>query len=409
MIYLNFDKGHGKSRVPFFLIIIIFYKLTFAISVNDIAPVFISSNAIRDLVKNISEKIEPFASDWSRDWRHSVPRKDVENEIFSALDLLNSRIWAEDLFSLNFLEALLWHYFYQLEIEKGYFECERITQIMKKNFPNRIESFWLNGVNKIKAGRVAEGFRILDSLYSNANVSPAFVSEYSRLSRICFIPQNYTAGNNYNFTQSTKTGEFYFSPKELKSVLSQWESVETDGVVNFIFTERFWFVENFQIKYPKLYKDEDWKIPLEIDERFLKEVKQPILWRPERAALHPVIYRITIDRGKQTLSLLEYMFSIVHNRFDYVREIKPPLKEGGISARSGEYNVIRGVSGKSVIHTIYDLRSSGNIHQFFTTRNTLRGAENFDIRVLVTLESTQRIEGKAIDFYLDIINGWYNP
>jgi hypothetical protein len=95
----------------------------------------------------------------------------------------------------------------------------------------------------------------------------------------------------------------------------------------------------------------------------------------------------------------------VYNRFDFVKEIKPPLKSGGISARSGQYNVIRGVSGKSVIYTLYDSSTNGNIEQFFTTKNTLAGIKNFNIRVLIALETTQKIENKAIDFYIDIING----
>jgi len=390
-----FYKGHGFCRVPLFILLII--KLSFAISVNEIAPIFISSDEIRELTRNISENIEPFASNWSIEWQHSVPKKEVEERIISAINLLNSRVWADDLFTLNFLEALLWHYYYQLENEKGFFESDRITQKMKKDFPRRIESFWLNGVNKIKAGRVAEGFRILDSLYTNANVSTAFINQYSHLSRICFIPMGTPSPQNYG------RKDFYFSPRELEPALSLWESVDTDGVVNFIFTERFWFAENLQIPRPRLIDDSEWKIPLEIDERFLREVKDPILWRPDRAALHPVMYRITIDRNKQTASLFEYMFSIVHNRFDFVSEINPPFKKGGISARSGEYNVIRGVSGKSVIHTLFDIETMGNIEQFFTTPNTLKGVKPFSIRVLATLETTQRIEEKALRFYLDII------
>lgn len=381
---------------------VVFIKFSFAISVNDIVPIYITSDKIRNLCDNISHKIEPFANSWTKEWNYTVSRKDVENEIFTSLELLNSRVWADDKFTLNFLEALLWHYFYQLEYEKGYFECDRITKQLQADFPNKIEPFWLNAVNKVKAGRVAEGFAILDSLYSNANVSSNFVNEYSYLSKICFIPQNH---NNNIFALDKKSGEYYFSPKELKPLLSQWESNETDGVVSFIFTEQYRFVENFQLSYPKLYNDKDFFIPLKINELFAKEIKYPIIWKPETAALHPVAYKITIDRSPQKISLFEYMYSLVYNRFDFVEEIKPSLKPGGISARSGQYNVIRGVSGKSVIYTLYDYESNGNIEQFFTTKKTLKDTKPFNIRVLATLETTQKIENKAINFYIDIIDG----
>jgi len=382
--------------------IILFFDFSFAISVNDIAPIYISSDEIGNLRSTISLKIEPFAQNWSKEWTYQIPKKDVEKEIVSALDLLNSRIWADDVFTLNFLEALLWHYYYQLENENGYFECDKITKKMQKNFPHKIEPFWLNGINKIKAGRVAEGFKILDSLYTNSNVSSSFINEYSQASKICFIPQNH---NNNIFTLGGKQDEFYFAPKELKPALSQWESNETDGIVSFVFTEQYWFVENLQLPYPKLYNAEDWKFPIEIDSLFLKDMKQEIIWRPDRAVLHPVAYKITIDRSPQKISLMEYMFSLVYNRFDYVEEIKPPLRAGGISARSGQYNVIRGVSGKSIIYTLFDCTTNGNVEQFFTTPNTLKGVKEFNTRILIALETTQKIEDKAMDFYIDIING----
>jgi len=383
-------------------VICVFCKLSSAISVNEIVPIHISSSAIDNLVREIAHSIEPYSRDWSKEWRHPVSRESVEAKIIDAIDKLNSRVWADDLWTLNFLEALLWHYYYQLENEKGYFECDRITRKMQKNFPQRIEAFWLGGVNKIKAGRIAEGFALLDGLYTNANVPSAFINQYSHLSRICFIPRNY---DSFIFSQNPEQNEFYFSPRELIPVLSLWESSETDGAVSFIFTEHYRFVENFQIRYPKLYNDSDWRIPLEIDENFLKEVRQPLLWQPKTAALHPAVYRITIDRSPQKMSLWEYMLSLVYKRFDFIEEIKPPLKKGGISARSKQYNVIRGMSGKSIIHTLYDSETFGNIEQFFTTENTLKGIEKIESRILITLETTQKIESKAIYFYIDMING----
>lgn len=387
------------------LIVFIFFSANFAISVNDIAPIYIISDEINHLRNTISLKIEPFAQNWSKEWKHSIPKKDVENEIISSINLLNSRIWSDDVFTLNFLESLLWHYYYQLENENGYFECEKITKKMQKDFPHKIEPFWLNAVNKIKAGRVAEGFKILDSLYTNSNVSSNFINEYSFMSKICFIPKNH---NNNIFTFGGKQNEFYFSQKELKPALSQWESNETDGIVSFVFTEQYRFVENLQIPYPKLYKNEDWKLPIDIDSTFLEDMKQDIIWQPEKAAQHPVSYKITIDRSPQKISLMEYMFSLVYNRFDYVEEIKPPFRAGGISARSGQYNIIRGVSGKSVIYTLFDCAANGNSEQFFTTPNTLKDVKPFNTRILVALETTQKIENKAMDFYIDIINGNFN-
>jgi hypothetical protein len=47
----------------------------------------------------------------------------------------------------------------------------------------------------------------------------------------------------------------------------------------------------------------------------------------------------------------------------------------------------------------------GNTEQFFTTPNTLKGAEPIKSRILITLETTQRMEPKALNLYIDIING----
>jgi hypothetical protein len=379
----------------------VFYNISFAISVNEIVPIHVSSEAIDAMLGEISYSIEPYAADWTSDWKHPVSRKEVEEKIISAINELNSRVWAQDLWTIYFIEALLWHYFYQLENEKGYFAADSICKIMQKEFPQKYESFWLDGVNKIKAGRVGEGFAVLDSLYMNAPVSSSFLNEYSLLSKKCFIPKNYEISKNFD----RKRNEFYFSPKEMKPVLSFWETEESNGIVSFVFTERYSFVENFQIKYPRLYNDEEYKPDLKIDKKFLEDVKFPVLWEPGRAALHPAAYKITVDRSRQTLSLFEYLLSIVYNRFDFIAEIKPPLHEKGISVRAGEYNAIRGVSAKSIIYTLYDSRNFGNTELFYTTKNTLKGVKAITSRILVSLETTQRAEPKAIDFYIDIING----
>ncbi|MDR0304728.1 MAG: hypothetical protein LBH98_08200 [Chitinispirillales bacterium] len=380
------------------IVIIIFYNFSFAISVKDIPPVYVSSYTIDDLLEKIHYSVEPFASDWSKDWKHPIKKQLIWAQIDSVINQLNSRVWAEDLWTIYFTQALLWHYFYQLENEKGYFVCDSICKIIQKEFPKKYEAFWLYGVNKIKAGRVAEGFAVLDSLYSFSNVSSSFVNEYSQLSRKCFVVKN---SNDYNFNQN----EFYFSPKETKPILSLWESDEKDEIISFIFTEKYMFIENFQIKYPKLYNENEYKFNLGIDEKFLKEIKIPALWEPNKAALHPAVYKITIDRSRQNQSLFEYLLSIVYNRFDFVSEIKPPFRKNAISVRGGQYNVIRGVSGKSVIYTLYDYETDGNSQQFFTTKNTTKGIKPMKIRILVSLETTQKAEPKALNFYHDIVNG----
>jgi hypothetical protein len=378
-----------------------FYNFSAAISVNEIVPVHVSSNAIGNLLKNISVHIEPYASDWSREWKHPVLKEDVERRIIDAINELNSRVWAEDLWTIYFTEALLWHYYYQLENEIGYFAGDSIVKILQRNFPQRYEAFWLDGVNKIKAGRVAEGFTILDSLYVHSSFSSSFLNEYSQLSKRCFIPRNFENDDNFSRTRNF----FYFSPQETRPRLSFWESEESDGVVSFIFTERYSFAENFQTKRPKLYNDEEYKIRTEINEKVLKNIKTPPLWDPSKAALHPVTYKITVDRNKQDLSLFEYLLAIVYIRFDFMSEIFPPFHENGISVRGGQYNVIRGMSGKSVIYTLYDSKTFGNIEQFYTTENTIREILPIEKRILVLLETTQRMEAKAIDFYIDIIDG----
>jgi hypothetical protein len=385
----------------FVIFITIFCEFSFAVSVKDIAPIYVSSYAIDDLLSEISYSIEPFASNWSKEWKYSVSKQSVEKKIIIAINQLNSRVWAEDLWTLYFAQALLWHYFYQLENENGYFACDSICKITQKEFPQKYESFWLYGINKIKAGRVAEGFAVLDSLYSFSNVSSSFVDEYSKLSKKCFVPQSSNNYSNHVFKQN----EFYFSPKETKPVSSSWESEENDGITSFVFTEKYRFIENFQINYPKLYNDSEYKFDLEIDKKFLKEVKTPALWEPNKATIHPVTYKITIDRSRQNKSLFDYLLSIVYNRFDFVSEIKPPFRDSAISVRGGEYNVIRGVSGKSVIYTLYDYETDGNLQQFFTTKNTTQGIKPTKIRLLVSLETTQKAEPKALKFYQDIVNG----
>ena len=382
--------------------IIISHNVSFAISVKDIVPIYVSSYTIDNLLDRIKYSVEPYASNWTKEWRHPVSRESVAQEIKEMIDELDSRVWAEDLWVISFTKALLWHYYYQLENEIGYFASDSICKIIKKEFPQRYESFWLDGINKIKAGRVAEGFAILDSLYIFASVSSSFINEYSQMSRECFIPQS--SGDNNNI----KRDEFYFSPKELKPVLSLWESDENDGVVSFIFTERYSFVENFQLKYPKLYNDGEYKFNMDIDERFMTKIKFPLLWDPSRAALHPATYKITVDRKKQKKSLFDYILSIVYKRFDFISEIKPPYRKNGISVRAGQYNVIRGVSGQSIIYTLYDHETYGNIERFFTTPNTLKDVKPMDTRILVSLETTQRAEPKAIDFYLNLVNGNIN-
>jgi hypothetical protein len=354
------------------------------------------------MLDEISHSIEPYAQDWTRKWEHPVEKKEIEEKIISAINKLNSQIWADDLWTLYFTQALLWHYYYQLENEKGYFFCDSIGKIMQKQFPQKYESFWLVGVNKIKAGRVAEGFAILDSLYVNVAVSSSFLNEYSLLSKKCFVPKNY---ENNSIIKDRDRGDFYFSPKETKPVLSFWKTEERDGRVSFIFTERYSFNENFQIKYPKLYKDEEFEFDVKIDEKISREVKKNVLWEPARAAPHPVVYTITVDRGKQELSLFEYLVAIVYKRFDYISEIKPPLHKDGISVRGGSYNVIRGVSGESVIYTLYDYETFGNTQEFYTTPNTLKNVKPTKNRVIVSLETTQKMEPKAIDFYIDVVNG----
>jgi len=390
-----------SKAITAIIITLFFHNFSFAISVRDITPIYVSSNAVGDLLEKILRSVEPFASDWSKEWKYPVSKQSVLMQIDSAINKLDSRVWAEDLWTVYFTQALLWHYFYQLENEKGYFACDSICKIIQKEFPQKYESFWLDGVNKIKAGKVAQGFAILDSLYSFSNVSSSFIDEYSRLSKKCFIPKNYNYYNNYDY----KPNEFYFSPKEIKPVSSSWESDEKSGVIGFVFTEKYMFVENFQIGYPKLYNGNDYKFGLEIDDKFLKEIKTSALWEPGRAALHPAVYKITIDRGKQNQSLFEYLLSIVYNRFDFVSEINPAFRENAISVRGGQYNVIRGVSGKSVIYTLYDCETDGNIQQFFTTQNTMKEVKPIKIRVLVSLETTQKAESKALNFYRDIVNG----
>gem|GEM_PF-1810189 len=394
------SKSYKKYRAAI-IIVAFFHNFLFAISVRDITPIYVSSNAVGDLLEKISHSIEPFASDWSKEWKHPVSKQSVLLQIDSAINELNSRVWAEDLWTIYFTQALLWHYFYQLENEKGYFACDSICKIIQKEFPQKYESFWLDGVNKVKAGKVAQGFAVLDSLYSFSNVSSSFIDEYSRLSKKCFIPKEHNYYNKHN----RKQNEFYFSPKEIKAVSSSWESNEKNGAIGFVFTEKYMFIENFQIKYPKLYNESEYKFDLKIDENFLKEIKTPTLWEPGRAALHPAVYKITVDRGKQNQSLFDYLLSIVYNRFDFVSEIKPPFRENAISVRGGQYNIIRGVSGKSVIYTLYDCETDGNLQQFFTTPNTTREVKPMKIRVLVSLETTQRAEPKALNFYRDMING----
>jgi len=221
------------------------------------------------------------------------------------------------------------------------------------------------------------------------------------LSKKCFIPKEYNYYNKHN----RKRTEFYFSPKEIKPVSSSWESNEKIGVIGFVFTEKYLFIENLQIPPPKLYDESEYKFDLKIDEKFLKEIKTPTFWEPGKAALHPAVYKITVDRSKQNQSLFEYLLSIVYNRFDFVSEIKPAFRENAISVRGGQYNVIRGVSGNSMIYTLYDCETDGNSQQFFTTSNTTRGVKPMKIRVLVSLETTQRAEPKALNFYRDMVNG----
>ena len=383
--------------------IMVLNNFSFAISVTDVVPIYVSSNAISVLLDEIAYSIEPYAKDWMKDWNHPIAKKEVEAKIISAINKLSSQIWADDLWTIYFTQALLWHYYYQMENEKGYFVCDSISKVMQKQFPQKYESFWLDGVNKIKAGRVAEGFAVLDSLYVNSNVSSSFLNEYSLLSKKCFVPRNYE--NDRILTGGGAYDNFYFSPKETKPVLSFWKTEERDGRVSFIFTERYSFIENFQIKYPKLYKDEEFEFDVKIDEKISREVKKNVLWEPARAAPHPVVYTITVDRGKQELSLFEYLVAIVYKRFDYISEIKPPLHKDGISVRGGSYNVIRGVSGESVIYTLYDYETFGNTQEFYTTPNTLKNVKPTKNRVIVSLETTQKMEPKAIDFYIDVVNG----
>ncbi|MCL2845179.1 MAG: hypothetical protein FWE23_07000 [Chitinivibrionia bacterium] len=381
---------------------LLFCKIAFAISVSEITPVHVSSEMLENIIAEIAVSIEPYASSWTSDWQHAVSKQEVEERIMSKLDELNSRVWADDLWTIYFLEALLWHYYYQLENEEGFFAADSIVRILKQDFPQRYQSFWLSGVNKIKAGRVGDGFRILDSLYVNAPVSSSFLEQYSKLSRLCFIPRNF--GRTYNQSDISR-GYFHFSQKERSPISSSWESREQDGRVSFIFTEEYRFAEFLSLAPPRLFPDKEPNLNIEIHEIFLQKIRNPLLWDPARAALHPARYQIIIDRNKQHLSLFEYLFEIVYGRFDYASEIRPPFHRDGISVRGGKFNVIRGVSGQSVVYTLFDSETFGNTEQFFTTPNTLKGAEPIKSRILITLETTQRMEPKALNLYIDIING----
>jgi hypothetical protein len=88
------------------------------------------------------------------------------------------------------LKGLIWHYLYQLDVDSAFSMADRLATSTMKSYPGIPEAAWLKGVNLIRATRMKEGFRILDSLRTGGFIqNQDFLLDYAKLSARCFLPR----------------------------------------------------------------------------------------------------------------------------------------------------------------------------------------------------------------------------
>jgi hypothetical protein len=310
------------------------------------------------------------------------------------------------------LKGLVWHYLYWLDIDSAFVMADHLANSAMKSYPEIPEAAWLKGINMIQASRIKEGFTLLDSLRAGGLIqNQDFLLDYAKLSARCFLPPKRTQPDSIVLFLSPSNKDNYTCLREEERIpfCETWRvrdrSSKKFKMPMFTFGGSYTLSQPLSLMGPPLPQDGASRLKISIDDSIIGRVKTPLLYDPE-ASKFPMDVKIIADCNNSSLSLPDYMSSIVRNRFDMIKETGDLRTLKAISLRCYNRSVFRNISGEFCAFVAFDLRLSRNPSKSFHESKKTSPSKNDDdviVRYLIAMKTSDAVEEKAEAIFQDIV------
>jgi hypothetical protein len=392
--------GFGMRLENSLLLAVILVFQTSCLTVKDI-PGINNNHDVAAIALNIRTFAEPYAQRWMKSWGFPVSRDSVKHVLYTAIRQIDSLIPHYDTPELLLMKGVAWHYLYQLEVDSAFAQSDRITTIIIKTHPELIEASWLKAVNLIRATRIREGFVVMDRVRNAALLeNHDFLFDYAELSALCFLPKGFARQDILSAVLSTRPGEVRLksSEKSLDPDGETWRvAAQTsyhDALPVFTFGTECLVHVSPMLSFPLLIGSTGPRLSMNLDRTAIGTVSLPLIYDPD-ASEFPVEIRIIADCTRPVSSLSEFMFSVVNNKYDMIRNVSRPRNPGTISLRCYATSAIRSIPDEFCAFVAFETISRMAVDCFYRPAKKAPLVDRVPVRYLIAMKTRRPAEAKA--------------
>lgn len=333
----------------------------------------------------------------------------MKSHIMKILFRIDAEQTLQNKVSSTLLKALLWHYLFQLEVDGAFKKTDSLVKVTKHLNKDVPEAAWLEGVHLIRASKIVDGFRVLDSLRTGFLIdSPDFLFDLKELSLLCFLPVRYMGSDTVFYLQDTDKGGWHptLSEQELVTEQSGWRMVEQMSKKNdislFVFGTVYKFKPPFTLRFYNKFKP---NLKINIDNQFLYWVWDPLLFQFDKPLCDAEV-EIIADNSLINQSQADYLKTVIGNKYDEVRveDVRSSFK--GISIRCYRYSIYRDIPGE--FNAVFDLKLKRCSNNLFYCTDTSGKIREYTVRYTVSVKSSIEVEDKAEFVFKNVLNQFIN-
>lgn len=370
---------------------------TQAMSVNDI-PGLNANVKLSDLKRTVSEYIEPYYNRTVENLNSPVSVDSLQKQLSSVIATLDSM---ENKFpQILLFKALMWHYLSVLNVDSASSRCNSITKKLISSYPDYGEAVWLQSLSMIQSGQYFSGLKKLDSISSlSTEKNPGIMSDYYKLALSLLLPemnvgtdssiQLYSSGRNYALTPLEQEES---SPKN-----QSWHSVSKKekgkSSLSFSLGCNFLLRKEFPLDFYSGLPTGHPLLKLEVNNEILRKVIGPLVFDVDETPWKAEM-KIVVDISESRISLNEFMFKLVSNRFDAIKETNDASRIGGISLRCYNQSIYSNVPGDYYAFIAFDM-PVGRFNNNYHIDRKKSSSEPIVARYLICLKTKRCVENKA--------------